>query len=56
MMNFFCNLFQYFAPNDYPCPPMRNPSDHFLCTINKDVDAVSNLIFDVSPKEDILNL
>ncbi|KAL2521671.1 ABC transporter G family member 11 [Forsythia ovata] len=30
---------QFFASNGFPCPPMRNPSDHYLRTINKDFDA-----------------
>ncbi|KAK4353913.1 hypothetical protein RND71_026107 [Anisodus tanguticus] len=29
---------QYFALNGFPCPTMRNPSDHYLRTINKDFD------------------
>ncbi|KAF0915352.1 hypothetical protein E2562_035843, partial [Oryza meyeriana var. granulata] len=29
---------EFFASNGYPCPPMRNPSDHFLRTVNKDFD------------------
>ncbi|KAK9130098.1 hypothetical protein Sjap_010585 [Stephania japonica] len=29
---------QFFAQNGFPCPPMRNPSDHYLRTINKDFD------------------
>uniref|UniRef100_J3MVN3 ABC transporter domain-containing protein n=2 Tax=Oryza brachyantha TaxID=4533 RepID=J3MVN3_ORYBR len=32
---------QFFASNGYPCPPMRNPSDHFLRTVNKDFDKES---------------
>ncbi|KAL0908598.1 hypothetical protein M5K25_023100 [Dendrobium thyrsiflorum] len=31
---------EFFALNGYPCPPMMNPSDHFLRTINKDFDLV----------------
>ncbi|KAL3845151.1 hypothetical protein ACJIZ3_002554 [Penstemon smallii] len=31
---------KFFATNDFPCPPMRNPSDHYLRTINKDFDVV----------------
>ncbi|KAI3930370.1 hypothetical protein MKX01_003398 [Papaver californicum] len=29
---------QFFALNEFPCPTMRNPSDHYLRTINKDFD------------------
>ncbi|GMP26029.1 hypothetical protein CsSME_00002636 [Camellia sinensis var. sinensis] len=29
---------EFFALNGFPCPPMRNPSDHFLRTVNKDFD------------------
>ncbi|KAM7276440.1 hypothetical protein ACFE04_018306 [Oxalis oulophora] len=29
---------QFFASNGFPCPPMQNPSDHYLRTINKDFD------------------
>ncbi|KAK9165737.1 hypothetical protein Scep_000928 [Stephania cephalantha] len=29
---------QFFAQNGFPCPAMRNPSDHYLRTINKDFD------------------
>ncbi|KAL5698895.1 ATP-binding cassette sub- G member 1 [Ranunculus cassubicifolius] len=29
---------EYFSLNGFPCPPMMNPSDHYLRTINKDFD------------------
>jgi ABC-type multidrug transport system ATPase subunit len=29
---------QFFASNGFPCPPIQNPSDHYLRTINKDFD------------------
>lgn len=35
---------EFFAAANYPCPPMRNPSDHYLQIINADFDTVkSNL-------------
>ncbi|KAG5529505.1 hypothetical protein RHGRI_030036 [Rhododendron griersonianum] len=27
---------EFFSLNGFPCPPLRNPSDHYLRTINKD--------------------
>ncbi|PIA52061.1 hypothetical protein AQUCO_01000146v1 [Aquilegia coerulea] len=29
---------EFFSSNGFPCPTMRNPSDHYLRTINKDFD------------------
>ncbi|GAB2232157.1 hypothetical protein Droror1_Dr00011184 [Drosera rotundifolia] len=29
---------QLFARNGFPCPPLRNPSDHYLRTINNDFE------------------
>ncbi|XP_038974881.1 ABC transporter G family member 1-like [Phoenix dactylifera] len=29
---------EFFALNGFPCPPHRNPSDHYLRTINKDFE------------------
>uniref|UniRef100_A0A0E0M966 ABC transporter domain-containing protein n=1 Tax=Oryza punctata TaxID=4537 RepID=A0A0E0M966_ORYPU len=31
---------QFFAEAGFPCPPLRNPSDHFLRCINADFDKV----------------
>ncbi|XP_015057947.1 ABC transporter G family member 11-like [Solanum pennellii] len=31
---------EFFAVNGFPCPYMRNPSDHYLRTINKDFDDI----------------
>ncbi|RZC92680.1 hypothetical protein C5167_028455 [Papaver somniferum] len=32
---------EFFGLNGFPCPTMRNPSDHYLKIINKDFDNVS---------------
>ncbi|KAG5014997.1 hypothetical protein JHK85_021133 [Glycine max] len=34
---------EFFASNDFPCPPLMNPSDHLLKTINKDFDQDTEL-------------
>ncbi|XP_072966770.1 ABC transporter G family member 1-like [Typha angustifolia] len=33
---------KFFALNGFPCPVLRNPSDHFLKMINKDFDKVND--------------
>ncbi|RZC89636.1 hypothetical protein C5167_027180 [Papaver somniferum] len=33
--------YECFTLNGFPCPTMRNPSDHYLRTINKDFDKVN---------------
>lgn len=33
---------EFFANAGFPCPPMRNPSDHYLRHINSDFDRVNN--------------
>jgi hypothetical protein len=38
-MNLVTEL-QFFAQTGFPCPPLRNPSDHFLRGVNSDFDKV----------------
>lgn len=35
---------QFFANAGFPCPTMRNPSDHYLRTINSDFDNVHTIL------------
>jgi ABC-type multidrug transport system ATPase subunit len=35
---------EHFATAGFPCPPLRNPSDHFLHTINADFDQVKSIL------------
>ncbi|KAI3929371.1 hypothetical protein MKW92_005105 [Papaver armeniacum] len=42
--------YEFFALNGFPCPTMRNPSDHYLRTINKDFDQV-NLLENVDTEQ-----
>ncbi|KAI3843114.1 hypothetical protein MKW92_037988 [Papaver armeniacum] len=39
--------YEFFALNGFPCPTMRNPSEHYLRTINKDFDKVSPIGEDI---------
>jgi len=44
MLTCFLGVEQFFAAANHPCPPLRNPSDHYLQIINADFDTVkSNL-------------
>ena len=36
----FSSFLQFFAQAGFPCPALRNPSDHFLRCINSDFDKV----------------
>ncbi|KAL6225156.1 hypothetical protein ACLB2K_004008 [Fragaria x ananassa] len=47
---------QFFASNGFPCPTLRNPSDHCLITINKDFDIDIEQGHDVIPStEEVIN-
>lgn len=39
-MLFWLVYVQFFAQAGFPCPALRNPSDHFLRCINSDFDKV----------------
>ncbi|GKV23455.1 hypothetical protein SLEP1_g33176 [Rubroshorea leprosula] len=48
---------QFFASNGFPCPSLRNPSDHYLRTINKDFDDEDlEHGFGVSGTEEVINI
>uniref|UniRef100_A0A0D3HBH1 ABC transporter domain-containing protein n=1 Tax=Oryza barthii TaxID=65489 RepID=A0A0D3HBH1_9ORYZ len=47
---------EFFASNGYPCPPMRNPSDHFLRTVNKDFDKESKEGLPCMPAEEAIDI
>ncbi|KAF2912726.1 hypothetical protein DAI22_10g033700 [Oryza sativa Japonica Group] len=47
---------EFFASNGYPCPPMRNPSDHFLRTVNKDFDKESEEGLPCMPEEEAIDI
>ncbi|MBA0561026.1 hypothetical protein Golob_017886, partial [Gossypium lobatum] len=44
-----------FATNGFPCPPLKNPSDHYLKTINKDFDEDIEQGIGTSNTEEIIN-
>ncbi|KAG6625164.1 hypothetical protein CIPAW_16G077400 [Carya illinoinensis] len=35
-----CEAYEFFAQAGFPCPALRNPSDHFLRCVNSDFDKV----------------
>lgn len=45
---------QFFANSGFPCPPRRNPADHYLLAINYDFDDVYEASEDQPSKEDDL--
>ncbi|KAJ6289973.1 hypothetical protein OIU78_025818 [Salix suchowensis] len=48
---------EFFALNRLPCPPLQNPSDHFLNTINKDFEKVLEQgSDDVIPTEEVIDI
>lgn len=44
---------QFFAAANYPCPPMGNPSDHYLQIINADFDTVKSTLKELEVDDDI---
>lgn len=47
----------FFASNGFPCPYLRNPSDHYLRTINKDFDSdIKQGIDGIMPAEEAINI
>lgn len=44
-----------FAINGFPCPPLKNPSDHYLKTINKDFDEDIEQGIGTNNTEEIIN-
>uniref|UniRef100_A0A6N2LIF5 ABC transporter domain-containing protein n=1 Tax=Salix viminalis TaxID=40686 RepID=A0A6N2LIF5_SALVM len=48
---------EFFALNRLPCPPLQNPSDHFLNTINKDFEKdLEQGSHDVIPTEEVIDI
>ncbi|KAJ4724608.1 ABC transporter G family member 11-like [Melia azedarach] len=47
---------QFFASSGFPCPSLRNPSDHYLRTINKDFDEDIEQGLDRTRTEEVINI
>ncbi|KDP29717.1 hypothetical protein JCGZ_18652 [Jatropha curcas] len=48
---------QFFSSNGFPCPTLRNPSDHYLRTINKDFDVdIEQGLRGSRSTEDVINM
>lgn len=51
------SIVKFFASNGFPCPYLRNPSDHYLRTINKDFDSdIKQGIDGIMPAEEAINI
>ncbi|XP_077214293.1 ABC transporter G family member 1-like [Tasmannia lanceolata] len=46
----------FFALNGFPCPSLRNPSDHYLKTINKDFDQDIEQGHGVMPTSQVIDI
>ncbi|XP_077214292.1 ABC transporter G family member 1-like [Tasmannia lanceolata] len=47
---------EFFALNGFPCPSLRNPSDHYLKTINKDFDQDIEQGHGVMPTSQVIDI
>ncbi|KAJ7945425.1 Abc transporter g family member 11 [Quillaja saponaria] len=47
---------QFFASNGFPCPTLRNPSDHYLRTINKDFLDIEQGLGGTTSTEEAINI
>ncbi|KAK2656487.1 hypothetical protein Ddye_009539 [Dipteronia dyeriana] len=47
---------QFFSSSGFPCPTLRNPSDHYLRTINKDFEEDIEQGFGSTSTEEVINI